>query len=182
MTEVIADINRNKSGYQFIIPAAPNLAQKHQRLFNPLKDEFPNCHIINGQAIKVLLASDMAVIASGTSTLQAALLGVPMVVIYRLSPLSYFLGRLLVKVRHFSLVNILFDKSLNDGITFRVKELLQDKANKENIIEELFRISHDNEYRSEMQTMLKKIRQLFINKHASLRVAELAEELYLSVR
>ncbi len=174
---VIDEFSRNKTGYQFVIPVAPNIDKRHLILFNSLCERFSTCNIISSQAVNALLASDMAVIASGTSTLQAAILGVPMVVIYKLSPLSYLLGRLLIKLEHISLVNILLDKSPNERMYFRIRELLQGDANKNNIIEEIYRITEDKEYRDEMQMMLEKISYPFINKRASLRVAELVENL-----
>lgn len=178
MADVIADLSKNKSGYKFIIPIAPNIDSKHLILFDSLKERFPDCHIISGESIKSLLASDMAVIASGTATFQAALLGVPMVAIYKLSQVSYFLGRLLVNIEHFSLVNILLDKSIRESPPLRIKELLQSEVNKDNIIEEILRISGDDEYRESIQMLLIKIRELFINKHASMMVAELTANLH----
>jgi len=178
MTEVIAELSEGGADYRFVIPIAPNLDNKLIALFEPLKVRFANCHIIAGESIRSLLASDIAVIASGTSTLQAALLGVPMTIVYKLSPLSYTLGRLIINVRHISLVNILADRSLDDRTSFRVKEMLQEEAHKDNIIGEIKRLTNDRNYVSEMQLMFDRIRLLFIGRQASLRVAELAENLH----
>ncbi len=179
LSDVISELSKNKTDYQFIIPIAPNIDPKHLIFFDSLKERFSDCRIVNGESIKSLLASDMAVIASGTATFQAAILGVPMIVIYKLSPISYFLGRLLVNIEHFSLVNILLDKSIiMESPSLRIKELLQSEVNKDNIIEEILRISGDDEYRERIQELLIKVRGLFINKHASMRVAELAENLH----
>jgi len=179
MSDIISELSKNNH-YNFIIPVAPNLDAKHLVLFDSLKKRFPDCCIISRDAIKSLITSDMAVIASGTATFQAALLGVPMVVIYKLSPLSYFLGRLLVNIEHFSLVNILLDKSINELPIMRIKELLQNEVNKDNIIAEILKISEDDKHREMIQSVLFKIRELFINKNASIRVSELIEDLYKS--
>jgi lipid-A-disaccharide synthase len=73
---------------------------------------------IEGRASEVLAAADVGIVASGTATLEAALAAVPMVVVYRLSWLSWFIGRLLVRVPFISLVNLLAGRKV-------VPELLQ---------------------------------------------------------
>jgi lipid-A-disaccharide synthase len=159
--------------YQFVLPVAPNLhiSQEVRRLT-------PGVHLLAGtQSIKALMVADIALIASGTATLQAALLGVPMVVIYKLSPLTYFLGKLIIKIKHFSLVNILLDKSVPDDSGVRVRELLQGEVVKKNIMEELVRLSGNPEYRDSMISQMRKVRALFLDMNASLRVARMVEQL-----
>lgn len=180
MVEVITAMHRLYPNYQFVIPVAPNLDISNIHLLNR---GFEGCHVVKGQSIKALLASDIAVIASGTSTLQAAILGIPTVVVYKLSRLTYFLGKLIVKVKYISLVNILLDyisdqpSSANGKENLRIKELLQEDANKDNIMTELCRIIDDPEYRDEMASQLKNLLPLFASKEASARVAEMAKEL-----
>lgn len=178
MEDVISELNNMNDNFTFIIPVAPNLDKNLLNLFDSVKKRYPDKCILSNDPIKSLIASDIAVIASGTATLQSALLGVPMVVIYKLSPLSYFLGRLLIRIKHFSLVNILLVKSTSESPHYRIKELLQEEVNKENITKEIIRISEDDSYRDNLKSLLLKIRMLFINKTPSQRVAELVEELY----
>ncbi|HSB30188.1 MAG TPA: hypothetical protein VLD55_01150, partial [Candidatus Sulfobium mesophilum] len=111
--------------------------------------------------------SDMSVIASGTATLQAVLLGVPFVVIYKLFPLTYWLGRMILRVRHISLVNILSGRQV-------VRELLQAEASSEKIIQELRRIMAENTYRKKMIEAFDEVREMFSAKNASERVADIA--------
>lgn len=180
MIDVVSALSQGNTDYRYIIPIAPNLEKGLLTLFNSLKDRFKNCHILTGESIRALLASDIAVIASGTATLQAALLGVPMTVVYKLSPLSYTIGKQIVKVKHISLVNLLADKSIDDSSHFRVREMLQKDVCKDNIVNEINRLIYDKDYISEMMSMFDKIRGLFIHKCASLRVAELVENLHES--
>ncbi len=77
-----------------------------------------NVRIADGEGRAALAGSDIAICSSGTATLEAALLSVPAVVVYKLSGLTYALGRLLVRLPHFSLVNIIAGKAV-------VPELLQ---------------------------------------------------------
>lgn len=175
MSDVIREMEERYPGYQFVMPIAPNLSHDALSLMNELEKNTNHALRFTHHAIKTLIASDIAVIASGTSALQAALVGVPMVVVYKLSPLTYFIGRLIVKVKHISLVNILLDYM--DGQGLRIKELLQKDANIENIIEELSRIITDSNYRNEMVSQMRKVRKLFLDREASSRAAGIVKEL-----
>lgn len=175
MSDVIREMKERYPDYQFVMPIAPNLSHDALSLMNELEKNTHHALRFTCHAIKTLIASDIAVIASGTSALQAALVGVPMVVVYKLSPLTYFIGRLIVKVKHISLVNILLDYI--DGQGLRVKELLQKDANIENIVEELSRIITDSNYRKEMVSQMTKVRNLFLDREASSRAAGIVEEL-----
>ncbi|MCI0469034.1 MAG: hypothetical protein L0Y62_03090, partial [Nitrospirae bacterium] len=115
----------------------------------------------------------------GTSTLQAAFLQTPMVVVYKLAPISFFIGRLVVKVKHISLVNIILDYLEAQSITamMRVKELLQGDANERNITAEVKKIIGNPQYRNEMTAQFKKIAAPFFGKKPSIRAAEIACEI-----
>jgi lipid-A-disaccharide synthase len=127
--------------------------------------------VINkGEAVKVLSVSDVAVIASGTASLQAALLGIPAVVIYKLFPLTYALGRLLVKVKHISLVNLLSGEAV-------VKELIQSDVNPREIVKELREIIKNPGHREKMLKAYADIKRQFSDKKASERVAEMVAEM-----
>lgn len=154
-----------KGNYRFIMPLAPNInAERFGACLGRLKSEGVAC--VSGDAIGVLASSDAAVIASGTATLQAALLGIPMVVVYKLSLLTYLLGRAILDVKYISLVNILAGRRI-------VPELIQKSANAQGIAEELKKIMRDDIYRANMVSSLEKIRKLFSGKEPSLRVAEM---------
>jgi len=121
---------------------------------------------MRGDALKALVSSDMAVIASGTATLQSALLGTPLVVVYRVSPLTYFIGKSVLDVTHISLVNIIAGKEV-------VPELIQHEATAKNIMEQSRKILYDERYRESMLSSFRKIRELFSGKQPSRRVAEI---------
>lgn len=159
--------------YQCAIPVAPNIDKK---LFEDaaLPTE---CRLIQQGATEALAASDAAVIASGTSTLQAALLKTPMLVVYKLSPLTFFVGRLVVKVGHISLVNLLLEKSVKVESGLRISELLQDNASVANIFSELRNMIGSRKHQDEMRSQLDKIIELYKDKNASARVAEMVREL-----
>lgn len=89
--------------------------------------------VIQNSPITILENSDLAIVASGTITLQGAIANTPMVVIYRLSPLTFLIGRLLVKIKHIALANLIADKRV-------VPELIQGEASPENIADEAAQI------------------------------------------
>jgi lipid-A-disaccharide synthase len=155
--------------YQFCIPLAPNTdEEKYRPYLEDLRRE--DVLIRKGESVRVLAGSDVAVVASGTATLQTALLEVPMVVLYKLSPLTYELGKRIIRVKYISLVNLLSGNEV-------VRELLQEKANPGEIIKELKRIIFDTRYREAMVAAYCKIKEQFAGKKPSERVAEIVMDM-----
>ncbi|MBI4824381.1 MAG: lipid-A-disaccharide synthase [Nitrospirae bacterium] len=155
--------------YHILLPFAPNL--DIQRYRTDIREfEAEGVQILFGGSIFALSASDMAVIASGTATLQASFLETPMVVIYKVSPISYPLGRLIIKVKHISLVNLLLERLV-------VPELIQRRANAKNIMIELRRLMSDKSYRDGMISAFRELKNIYSEKKPSLRVAEIVGEI-----
>ncbi len=168
-TKVARILKQKYRDLQYIIPFAPNLDENEfSGQLNPLKEE--GTVILKGRATEALSAADSALIASGTATLQAALIGTPMVVVYKLFPLTYLIGRAVVDVKFISLVNLLLQKEV-------VKELIQWDATPERVVRELEKTLNDDNTIEYMQKSFKKIRQMYQNRDASLRVAEMVGEM-----
>jgi lipid-A-disaccharide synthase len=110
--------------------------------------------ILSGNTYELLAAADAAVIASGTATLEAALLGTPMVIVYRTSRVTWFLGKLLLKISFIGLPNILAGKRL-------VPELLQNQANGKSIAREVTKLlrSDNSALRRELNSLKEKLGQ-----------------------
>lgn len=169
MLAVVREFKKVYADYQFCIPFAPNTdMEKYRTIVRLLREE--GVAINKGESLKVLAASEAAVITSGTATLQAALLGVPLVVVYKLFPLTYWIGRLIVKVKYISLVNILSGREV-------VKELLQSDATAGNIVSELRKILSDGSRRKGMMEAYTKIKDIYSEKNASQRVAGMVGEM-----
>lgn len=169
LNDLVDLIKRHFKKVRIILPFAPNID------FSIFEKELSNLEekgveINKGDAIGALSKADAAVIASGTATIQAALIGVPMVVIYRLSPISYLLGRIILKIKYISLVNILAGKGI-------VPELIQDRARPEEIMIELIKILNDRGYREDMVRNLNGLRVLFSNRNPSISVTEMIAEM-----
>jgi lipid-A-disaccharide synthase len=107
--------------------------------------------IISNCPYDVMAACDAMVAASGTVTLEAALMGVPLVVIYKMKLLSYWVGRLLVKVNYIALCNIIAGESV-------VPELIQQNASPERITKEVLSLLRDKERARMMQQKLRTIK------------------------
>ncbi|MBO9480224.1 lipid-A-disaccharide synthase [Salinisphaera sp. G21_0] len=134
---------------RFLIPCA-NERRKKQLL--PIVSEFPDLDVTvyDGQAQSVMAASDAILIASGTAVLEAALHKKPLVVSYKMAPLSFAIVSRMVKVKYVSLPNLLADKAL-------VPEVLQDDATPENLRVLIRKAIEDQAYRGALEQSFKEI-------------------------
>ncbi len=119
----------------FIIAAAKSA--DHGGITEACKIPGLNVTVVSGKMHDALRAADAAVVASGTATLETAIIGTPMVIIYKMSGLSYGIGRALISVKHIGLPNIIAGEKV-------VEELIQDEATAENISAEILSILKDS--------------------------------------
>ena len=135
---------------QFLLPVAdtidPVLIQKKLGS-NPL-----DIKILKGETYNVMNTCDALIIASGSATLEAGIIGCPMVIIYKLSPLTYWLALMLINTPYYGLINIVAGESV-------VPELIQSKANAENIAAEILKFLKNPEYCHEVQNRLLLVRK-----------------------
>ncbi len=123
--------------------------------------------IIDEHRYDLMKRCSAVVAASGTVSLELALLDTPMVITYRVSPVSYFIGRLLIKIKHFSLVNLIAEKEI-------VPELLQDEVTPEVICNHLDQLLTGESHLNQMKDGLKQVRDKLGSPGASARAADLA--------
>ncbi len=128
--------------YQFIVAMAPGIDTTFYKHF---LDEYPNASALQGLTYELLSQATAAIVTSGTATLETALFGVPEVVCYKGSPISYQIAKRLIKIKYISLVNLIMDKLV-------VKELIQNDMNALNISTELYKILNDDAYFKSMKT------------------------------
>jgi lipid-A-disaccharide synthase len=150
-------ISSQVPGVQFIVAAAPNLPDA---LFAPLA-----VPIVHERTDDVLAASDVVITASGTATVQAALHERPMVVVYRLSPLTYRLGKPFVRVDTYAMANLVAGRRI-------VPELIQDEFTPERVARECVRLLTDEQLRRSTRDELRRVRERLGGTGASGRVAE----------
>ncbi len=164
-----ADIlNRRFNDVQYILPVAPTLSQDFIRSFIARSDV--PVTLTDGRVYDVLRASDVALVTSGTATLETGLMAVPMVIVYRISAISYFIGSLFINVDHVGLVNIVAGKRI-------VPELIQHEATPEKMANALETFLIDHDHYQNTCSQLSSIRSQLGDKGASARVASVVLEL-----
>ena len=124
---IMLEVSKAFSGYQFIVAKAPGL---EAAFYDALLQPYSNVSFVSGQTYDLLRQAKAALVTSGTATLETALFGVPEVVCYKSSNISYQIGKRVIKVKYISLVNLIMDKPI-------VKELIQDQLTPENLVVEL---------------------------------------------
>lgn len=117
--------------------------QQFLQLANKIAPTLP-LHIVRGKSRQVMAAANVVLLASGTATLEAMLLKKPMIVAYRMSQLSYWMAKLLIKVNYIALPNLLAKKLL-------VQEFIQKKANVENLSQALFYYLNNPDFVSKLE-------------------------------
>ena len=153
-------LRRRKPELQFLVALAPSLDRTPvERAFEP-----SGGRIVAGATHAALGASRLALVASGTATVEAALLGVPMVVVYRVSRLTYGLGRPLVRVPHFAMVNLVAGRAV-------VPELMQSDFTPERVAEEAASLLDDPARYERMRQDLEEVRRRLGQPGASARAA-----------
>ncbi|MEP6742555.1 MAG: lipid-A-disaccharide synthase [bacterium] len=169
MLEAAALISARHPEVQFIVVVAPGRSSDEIREIvraqRATPEPLPSClHIVSGQSREALAASDAAAIASGTATLEAALLGTPMVVVYKESLVNWHtLGRL-ITTEHYGLVNLIAEERV-------ATELMQDDLNGERLANELLSLL-DKRTNEEVRRRLREVADQLGEGGASERAAE----------
>lgn len=167
MLAAAARIQETFPEIRFLISIAPGIdAQWVDQFIRPYRN---SCRIggVVGAVQQVFEKSTLILAASGTVTLETAIFGVPMIIIYRVSGISYRLGRALVRVDHIGLVNIIAGERV-------VPELIQADANPANIAREAIDILNNTERRQQIRLKLKSVRNRLGTPGAAERTADIA--------
>lgn len=150
---------------QFVLPLASSLT--HGDIAPELEKSGLQVLVVQDRNYDVMRVCDAIVTVSGTVTMEIALIGVPMVIIYRVSPLTYAVGKRLIKVDHIGICNIVAGERV-------VKELIQHDAEPAKIAAEIGTILTDSEYAAAITRKLGTIEQKLGSGGCSRRLAELA--------
>jgi lipid-A-disaccharide synthase len=157
-----ADLRRDHPQLEILIPVAPTIPES--MILELAESSGLTPTLVKGQAPAVVRASDAAIVASGTAVLEAALQERPLVVVYRVSTITYWVARLMVKVAHVAIVNLLAGKRI-------VPELLQGDMQPARIAFEIRRLLDDRAAREAMMTELAAVRRTLGGPGAAERAA-----------
>lgn len=171
MAQAIAAITEKVPDIQFVVARAPNL---DDGLFEPFGLSQVTLRIADMQTDEVLNAADAVVTASGTATVQTALHGKPMVVVYKLSPMTYRIGKRMARVDTYAMVNLIAGERI-------VKELIQDECTPAAVAAEAVALITDADYRRRMIGALEGVRARLGGPGASDRAAEAVLDVIHSV-
>ena len=147
---VMLSATKDFPDYNFVVGKAPSIDDEFYEQFI---SEYENVKTISNETYSLLMKSVAALVTSGTATLETALFGVPEIVCYRASNISYQIAKRLVKLKFISLVNLIMDKEV-------VKELIQNDLTPEKITIELKKILFDPEKKDQMKNDYTVLKQL----------------------
>jgi lipid-A-disaccharide synthase len=158
---MILRLAKEHPDWMILVAAVDNL---DAQLYRPVSTS-ENVKLVYNQTYDVLSESDAAVVTSGTATLESALIGTPQVICYRANPISYAIGKRVVKIKYISLVNLIADQPI-------VKELIQDEYNIENLLKELERLLSNKAYLKKMIQGYGLVSNILGDQNASKNAAE----------
>jgi lipid-A-disaccharide synthase len=172
VTQALPLIRERVPGVQFVVACAPGMPDN---LFAPLVNQATDGSLVlvRDRTDDVLASSDIVITASGTATIQATLHERPMVVVYKVSPIEYRLGKPLVKVDTFAMPNLVAGRRI-------VPELIQDDFTPERTAEEAIALLTDVSKRDEMRAALAQVRQQLGTPGATVRAADAVLEVATS--
>ncbi len=148
----------------FVVPIAPSLSRKV--LEAAFAGRGLSVSFVDENIYEVAAACDAILTVSGTVTLQIALVGTPMAILYKVAPLSYAVGRRLIKIEFAGLPNIVAGRGI-------VKEFIQEAANPASMSCEILRLLNDSTYRKNMKQELRNVKKMLGDPGCSPRVADI---------
>jgi lipid-A-disaccharide synthase len=163
MLETAARLAAHRPAIQFVLAQAPSVSD--ELLEECLAGSRVPVRVVHGQASEVMAASDLLFVASGTATLQAAIVGTPMILLYATTWPTYWLARLLITVDCIGLVNLVAGRKI-------IPELIQQDATADRLCREADRLLQDTPAYDEMKAALRAVREALGQPGASQRAAE----------
>jgi len=168
LLETARRLHQRKPEVKFLLPVAPSLPReffqdKLQGTGLPIK-------LVDENIYQVVANCDAILCVSGTVTLQIALVGTPLAIVYKVAPLSYAIGRRLIKIPYAGLPNIIAGKEI-------AREFIQGAATPANLTAELLRLLDDRAYAARLRQDLAAVKQAMGGPGCSARVAKMAAEM-----
>ena len=167
MLDAAENIHKLDPHLKFVVSVAPTVDSRLVKTIAAEREISPTLTFRSEPVSQIFSRCRLVVAASGTVTLQAAITGTPMVIIYKVSPVSYWLGRALIRVNHIGLINLIAGRRM-------VPELVQDQASVKGITEEVFNLLNDDAQLIQLKEELLTAKEKLGSSGASKRVAGIA--------
>ncbi len=168
MLDAATIITREISRVEFLVPLASTIRQEEVTSY--LRGRDLDLTVVEDNTHEVIQICEMIIAASGTVTLEAAILGTPLIVVYKVNPLTYWLGKRLVQVEHVALANIVAGETV-------APELIQHEVTSERIAQEAMGILEDSKRQAWIRQRFSEVREKLGSPGASARAAAIALEL-----
>jgi lipid-A-disaccharide synthase len=165
MLQAATSLARRMPHARFLLPLASTIRADQVRPLLQGRD-LP-LTVMEGKTHEAIQACEVVVAASGSVTLEAAILGTPLVIVYKVHRLSYEIGRRLIRVEHIGLVNLVAGETV-------APELIQDRVTAEGIVKEVMGILEDPGRQAWIRSRLEDVRRRLGSPGASIRAAEIA--------
>jgi len=160
---IMLEVSKYFPEYQFVVAEAPSVEDEFYQSFTK---SYTNVSAVKNQTYDLLMQAKAALVTSGTATLETALFGVPEVVCYKGSPISYQIAKRVIKVKYISMVNLIMDKLV-------VKELIQHDLTVENLRSELHELLTNEKKITEMKKDYEELKRILSEGgHASSKAAK----------
>ncbi|WP_457640216.1 lipid-A-disaccharide synthase [Persephonella sp.] len=166
-------IHKKFPDIHFVIPATPNVEHLIREIsaeFNELPVAVVNNKVFNNPSYETMKHSVFSVIASGTATLEAAVIGNPFLLVYKVSPITFFIGKMLVSINYLGLPNLIAGREV-------IKELLQKDCSPQTIADYSIKYLQDKNLYEKTKRELSQVKEKLGGKGAINRTAELIREL-----
>ncbi|OQX88182.1 lipid-A-disaccharide synthase [candidate division KSB1 bacterium 4484_87] len=164
LAETAAAIQKKYSDVQVLISETGSV---NKEVYEEILSDYPSFVRTPDHTYEIMHHSDLLLVASGTATLESALFETPLIVVYKVDPLSYLLGKALVKIDAIGLVNVIAEKKI-------APEFIQNNFTKEKLLPVAEKLLFDEKNRETMILELRKIREKLGSQGASKRTAEMA--------
>lgn len=164
LVETINQLSATMTNLHFVIPIAGTLEPERIKKYFP--DSKTAISFVSGQSIEVAACSDAVVVASGTASLECALLLKPMCIIYKTSRLTYFAAKRLIKVKYIGLCNLLQNKLI-------APELIQHDCNPDKLAKMVIELLNNQNMSQQMVTELAELKQSLSAEESDCSIAEL---------
>ena len=161
---IMLGITKHFPNHHFVVAQAPSL---DKNFYAPFTNLYPNVSIVQNKTYDLLLQSTAALVTSGTATLETALFGVPEVVCYKGSEISYQIAKRVINIKYISLVNLIMNKEV-------VKELIQGDMNEKDIVNELNLLLHNPQKQAQIKNDYHQLKTILqVEEDASQKAVEI---------